>query len=204
MRRTGHSRLPRPCPSVRLQRVSQLFSLMSVTDERRIGYCGGNQCSGPGGLPLSLSCWRSSGAPLQQSAKMGHAPGRCGPTAGDHLLAHAFNLTASVIGNSYRLADRRVATRASREGSGESDDEASTHGRDRVWDVALGSDRRRLWVGNRREWQIAGAAQRKVVLRGEGRPVRRSRSRKRRCRVWRDGGSRATRALRNRQGPVPA
>ena len=69
MRRAGHSRLPRPCPSVRLQRVSQLLSLMSVTDERRIGYCGGNQCSGPGGLPLSLSCWRSSGAPLQQSGR---------------------------------------------------------------------------------------------------------------------------------------
>jgi len=46
--------MPRPCPSVRLQRVSQLLSLMSVTDERRIGYCGGNQCSGPGGLPLSV------------------------------------------------------------------------------------------------------------------------------------------------------
>jgi hypothetical protein len=65
----GHSRLPHPCPSVRLERVSQLLSLMSVTDERRIGYCGGNQCSGPGGLPLSLSCWRSSGAPLQQSGR---------------------------------------------------------------------------------------------------------------------------------------
>jgi hypothetical protein len=86
------------------------------------------------------------------------------------------SLTASVIGNSECLADRGVATRASREGPGESDDEASSHGRDRVWDVALGSDRRRLWVGNRREWQIAGAAQRKVVLRGEGRPVRRSRT----------------------------
>jgi hypothetical protein len=46
-----------------------LLTLMSVTDERRIGYCGGNQCSGPGGLPLSLSCWRSSGAPLQQSGR---------------------------------------------------------------------------------------------------------------------------------------
>ena len=69
MRRAGHSRLPRTCPSVRLQRVPQLLSLMSVTDERRIGYCGGNQCSGPGGLPLSLSCWRSSGAPLQQSGR---------------------------------------------------------------------------------------------------------------------------------------
>ena len=32
--------------------------------------------------------------------------------------------------------------------------------------MALGSDRRRLRVGNRREWQIARAAQRKVVLRG--------------------------------------
>ena len=32
--------MPRPCPSVRLQQVSQLLSLMSVTDERRIGYCG--------------------------------------------------------------------------------------------------------------------------------------------------------------------
>src|ERR1700730_15299097 len=51
------------------QRVSQLLTLMSVTDERRIGYCGGNQCSGPGGLPLSPSCWRSSGAPLQQSGR---------------------------------------------------------------------------------------------------------------------------------------
>ena len=61
--------MPRPCPSVRLQRVSQLLSLMSVTGEQRIGYCGGNQCSGPGGLPLSLSCWRSSGAPLQQSGR---------------------------------------------------------------------------------------------------------------------------------------
>ena len=55
-------------------------------------------------------------------------------------------------------------------GSSQSDDEASSHGRDRVWDVALGSDRRRLCVGNHREWQIARAAQRKVVLRGKGAP----------------------------------
>src|SRR5258705_13219293 len=114
------------------------------------------------------------------------------------------SLTASVIGNSCRFADRRVATRASREGPGESDDEASPHGGDRVRDVAFGSDRRRLWVGNPGEWQIARAAGRKVVLRGGGGPVRRSRSRRRRCRVWRDGGSRATRALHNHQGRVPA
>src|SRR5207237_7788079 len=98
----------------------------------------------------------------------------------------------------------RVATRASREGPGESDDEASPQGRDRIWDVALGSDRRCLWVGNRREWQIAGVARRRVVLRGKGRRVRRLGSRRRRYRVWHDDGNRATRALRNRQGRVPA
>src|SRR5258705_5990147 len=85
-------------------------------------------------------------------------------------LRQTLSLTASVIGNSCRFADRRVATRASREGPGESDDEASPHGGDRVRDVAFGSDRRRLWVGNPGEWQIARAAGRKVVLRGNGAP----------------------------------
>src|SRR5438132_13377009 len=83
------------------------------------------------------------------------------------ISGQALSLTASVIGNSCRLADRRVATRVSREGPGESGDEASSHGRDRVWDVAFGSDWRRLWVGNHREWQIPRAAGRNVVLRGD-------------------------------------
>src|SRR5205814_8344089 len=78
------------------------------------------------------------------------------------------NLTASVIWNSGRLADRRIATRASREGPGKTDDEASPHRRDGIWDVAFGSDRRRLWVDNRREWQIPRAARRNLVLRGNG------------------------------------
>jgi hypothetical protein len=34
--------------------------------------------------------------------------------------------------------------------------------------VAFGPDRRRLWVGNCREWKIPRAAGRDVVLRGEG------------------------------------
>jgi hypothetical protein len=34
--------------------------------------------------------------------------------------------------------------------------------------VPFGSDWRRLWVGNRREWQIAKAARRNLVLRGDG------------------------------------
>src|SRR5260370_11109848 len=113
------------------------------------------------------------------------------------------NLTASVIGNSCRLADRRVATRASRESSGKGGDKAPPHRGDRVRDVAFGSDRWRLWVGNPREWQVARAAGRNVVLRGGWALVRGSRSPRRRCRVWRDGGSRAIRALHNHQGRVP-
>jgi hypothetical protein len=34
--------------------------------------------------------------------------------------------------------------------------------------VPFGSDRRRLWVGNRREWQIPRAARGNVVLKGDG------------------------------------
>src|ERR1043166_9510349 len=34
------------------------------------------------------------------------------------------------------------------------DDHSSMEGRDRVWDVTLGPDRRRRGVGNRWEWQV--------------------------------------------------
>ena len=54
MRRAGHSRCRVHVPRSDCNGVSQLLSLMSVTDERRIGYCGGNQCFCPGGLPLSV------------------------------------------------------------------------------------------------------------------------------------------------------
>jgi hypothetical protein len=66
------------------------------------------------------------------------------------------------------FADRRIATGASRESPGESDDETSSHCGDRVGDMPFGSDWRRLWVGNRQEWQIARAARRNLVLRGDG------------------------------------
>src|SRR6516225_1055114 len=78
------------------------------------------------------------------------------------------SLTASVVRNFGRLADRCIAARASREGSGECDDKPSAHRRDRVGNVPFGPDRRRLWVGNPREWQIARAARRSLILRGEG------------------------------------
>src|ERR1700747_1526411 len=78
------------------------------------------------------------------------------------------SLTASVIRNSRRLPDRPIAARTSRQGLGERDDEAPSDCCDRVGDVSFGSDRRRLWVGNRREWQIPRAARRNVVQRGDG------------------------------------
>src|SRR5882757_6464979 len=56
--------------------------------------------------------------------------------------------------------------RGTRKGLGERDDEAPSDCCDRVGDVPFGSDRRRLWVGNRREWQIPRAARRNVVQRG--------------------------------------
>src|SRR5207253_1599476 len=114
------------------------------------------------------------------------------------------NLTASVIGNFAGFSDWRIATRASREGPGEGGDKTSADGCDRVRHMPFGADRRRLGVGSRREGQIPRRAGCKAVLRGEGRRVRRSGSRRRRYRVWRGGESRATHALRNRQSRAPA
>src|SRR6476646_6242176 len=92
-----------------------------------------------------------------------------GPSRNDtRVFQQPANLTASVIGNSCRPPDRRIAARASRKGLGERDDEAPSDCCDRVGDVPFGSDRRRLWVGNPREWQIPRAARRNVVQRGDG------------------------------------
>jgi Winged helix-turn helix len=124
--------------------------------------------------------------------------------AQDPTALEAFNLTASIIWNLLRFVDRCVAARASREGPGEGNDEPSAQGCDRVRDVSFGSDRRRLWVENGREQQIPRRARRGLVLRGEGHRVRRSGSRRRRSRASRDGGNRASRALRHRQSHAPA
>src|SRR6266849_5444029 len=66
---------------------------------------------------------------------------------------------------------------ASRQTLGERDDQSPAQGCDRVWDVAFGSDRGRLWVDDRREAQAPG---------GE-----------RRCRVWRGDESLAIPGLQN-------
>ena len=60
--------------------------------------------------------------------------------------------------------------------------------------MAFGTDRRRLGVDNLRVVEASCAAGR---LRGESRPVPRSRIRKRRCRAWHDGESHANLDLRN-------
>src|SRR5439155_14792163 len=95
------------------------------------------------------------------------------------IAVGAPNLTASVIGNFAGFSDWRIATRASREGPGEGDDKTSADGCDRVRHMPLGGDRRRVGVGNRREGQIPRRAGWKGVVRGEGRRVRRSGSRRR-------------------------
>ena len=56
------------------------------------------------------------------------------------------------------LCDWSGAAWTSRQGSDEGDDQASAHGRNRVWNVAFGPQRRSLWVGNRRERQAPGTA----------------------------------------------
>ena len=97
-----------------------------------------------------------------------------------------------------------LTARASRQLLGEGDDQASAHGGDRIWNVALGPQRRRRGVGNRRERQVLRTAWRDEVLRGESSPARRPRSRKSRCTSWRDGGSHAILGLRNVRARPPA
>ena len=97
-----------------------------------------------------------------------------------------------------------LTARAPRQVLGEDDDQASAHGGDRIWNVALGPQRWRRGVGNRRERQVLRTAWRDQVLRGESSPARRPRSRKSRCTSWRGGGSRAIRGLRNGRARPPA
>jgi len=79
------------------------------------------------------------------------------------------------------------------------ENEPPAHSRNRVRNVPFGTKRRSLWVCNLREGQALGTARCNEVLRGESSPSRRSGIRKRRCKVWRGGGSRAILALRSRR-----
>src|SRR6266436_2735464 len=83
-------------------------------------------------------------------------------------------------------------------------DEPSAHGGDRVWDVPFRPQGWILGVDNCRVRQVAGAAWRNEVLRGESSPSRRSGIHRLRCTVWHDGGSPASRVPHNAQGRPPA
>jgi aerobic C4-dicarboxylate transport protein len=120
------------------------------------------------------------------------------------FLAQATNFTVSQISPLRTSWHCSLTARASRQSLGEGDDQASAHGGDRIWNVALGPQRRRRGVGNRRERQVLRIAWGDEVLRGESSPARRPRSRKSRCTSWRDGGSHAILGLRNVRARPPA
>src|SRR6266849_5001572 len=92
------------------------------------------------------------------------------------ILAERPSLTVSQE-DGFAALDFPGAAWASRQTLGERDDQSPAQGCDRVWDVAFGSDRGRLWVDDRREAQAPG---------GE-----------RRCRVWRGDESLAIPGLQN-------
>src|SRR5260370_39377295 len=89
------------------------------------------------------------------------------------------------------------------ESVGECGGDASSERGDGVWDVALGAQGRSVRGRDRGKRKMFGRGRRGDVLRGESSAVRRSGNRKRRCTAWRDGGSRASRDLRNGRGRPP-
>ena len=121
-----------------------------------------------------------------------------------HIYDDRLSLTASQVFVGGDVCAEGGAARTARQQFGEGDGEAALHRRDRVRHVAFGPDRRRLWVGNRRVWQISGASGRRQVLRGESSPVRRSGIRRRRCTRSRDDGSHASLVPRSGRGRAPA
>ena len=105
--------------------------------------------------------------------------------------------TASRISPSFAAGAWHCTARTSWQGACDAGDELTSHAGDGVGDVSLRPQRRRLWVANPRERQVAGGGFRCALARGEWRPSRRSGSRRLRCTWWRDGGSRANLALRS-------
>jgi serine/threonine protein kinase len=111
---------------------------------------------------------------------------------------------ASRISASFPAGSWHRTTGTSWQCSCDAGDEAASHAGDGVGDVSLRPQRRRLWICNPREGQVAGGEFRSARPRGEWRPSRRSGSRRLRCTWWRDGGSRANLALRSGRARPPA
>ena len=88
------------------------------------------------------------------------------PRAGQPLVLPHPNFTASQISPLRPCWHCSLTARASPEVLGEGDDQPSAHSGDRIWNVALGSQRRRRGVGDRRERQVLRTAWRDEILRG--------------------------------------
>jgi len=101
------------------------------------------------------------------------------------------------------VSDWSGVTRTSWQVSDQGENQPPAHGGDRVWNVALGTQRRSLWADNWRQWQVAGTTCRDAVLKGESSPFGRSGIRKLRCTTWRDEASHASRALQSARVPPP-
>src|SRR3954449_9049934 len=96
-----------------------------------------------------------------------------------------------------------MATGAARDGAcGSAGDDGADRG-DRGWHVTFRSDRGIRGVDNRREGEVLRREWRRLVLRGESLPVRRSGIRMRRCTAWRDGETHATLAPRSDPARAP-
>src|SRR5258708_20434107 len=93
------------------------------------------------------------------------------------FVIHGTSLTASKVYTIVSCISSRAAG-TSWNASGECKDQSSSHCGDRVRNVTFGPDRRRLWVDNWREAQVAGAARRGAGPRGELSPAPRSGIRK--------------------------
>ena len=109
--------------------------------------------------PPFLGQGKTRSCKLPAASDSGVSPCRPASTVYFYCVINAIGL--QVVG-------RRLTAWTSREGFCERDGEAFSDRRDRVFDVAFGTDRRRLGVNNRRVGEASCAAGR---LRGELRPV---------------------------------
>ena len=142
----------------------------SAGDLRPASLAGMRGRSGP--LRRPRTRWRRACRASANPAEVSAARGRIATSC----VGAGFqpSLTASYVRRIGGLPAGRVAAGTSVERPDDRDREPPTRCCDRVGDVALGSDRRRLWVDNLGEGQFFRASQRRRLLRGELSPARRS------------------------------
>jgi hypothetical protein len=108
---------------------------------------------------------------MSEPSTQGHSPRDAQHAASD--IGQPPNLTASQISALGLEFDRSGAAWTSWQTSDEGEDEPSTHGRNRVWNVQFGTQWRSLAVYDLRDLRALGTARWHEVLKGESSPVRR-------------------------------